>query len=63
MDAVIVIVAESGREERNPRVSTRFRLGVENKRADAGQNGPTRLARPNYQARTGSGKLKFSLSS
>ena len=31
MDAVV----ESGRNERNPRVSTRFSLGVENERAGA----------------------------
>ena len=28
---------------------------------DAGRDGRTRLARPNYQARTGTGKYSFSL--
>ena len=37
-------------------MSTRFRLGMENERADAEQDGRSRLARPNSQARTGTGK-------
>ena len=64
MDAFIVIVyiAESGKKERNPWVSTRFSLGVENDRGDAGRDGRTCLARPNSQARTGTtGKYSFSL--
>ena len=40
-------VAESARKERDPRVNTRFSLGVENGRADAKQDGRTCLARPN----------------
>ena len=46
MDAV----AESGREERNPRVSTTFGLGVENERADAGRDDQTYATRANSQA-------------
>ena len=42
MDAV----AESKRKERNPRVSTRFSLGLENERVDARGDGRTCLARP-----------------
>ena len=52
MDAV----AESERKERNPRVSTRFSQGVDNDRADAGRDDRTCLARPNFQARTGTEK-------
>ena len=55
-------VAEIGREERNPRASTRFNLGVENEKADAGRDIPTCLARPNFQARTGTVKISFSCS-
>ena len=44
-----------------PQVSTRFSLGVENEQADAGRDGRTRLARPNSQARTGTGKYSSSL--
>ena len=44
-----------------PCVSTIFNLNVENEQADAGQDGRTRLARPNSQARTGTGKSSFSL--
>ena len=44
-----------------PRVSTRFSLSVEKEQADAGRDGRTRLARPNSQARTGTGKCSFSL--
>ena len=40
-------------EERNPRVRTRFSLGVENERADAGRDSRTRLVRPKHsQTRT-----------
>ena len=37
-------------EEKNPRVSTRFSLGLGNERVDAGRDGRTCLARPNSQA-------------
>ena len=48
--------------ERNPvSISTRFRLSVEKKQADGGRDGRTRLARPNSQARTRTGKFSFSL--
>ena len=40
IDAVIVYIAESGRKERSPRVSTRFSLVVDNDRADTGQGRP-----------------------
>ena len=46
-------------ERERPVVSTRFSLGVENDRADAGRDGCTRLARPNLKARTGTGKIHF----
>ena len=35
---------------------------MENEQADPGRDGLTRLARPNYQARTGTGKCSFSCS-
>ena len=38
---------------RNPAVSTRLSLIVEDELADAGWDGRTRLARPNYQAQRG----------
>ena len=41
-------VAESGRKERSPRVSTRFSLGVENEWTDAGRDGQTCLERHVY---------------
>ena len=41
-------------------VSSRFSLSV-NGQADAGRDGRTRLARPNSQAQTGTGKYSFSL--
>ena len=47
----------------NPVVSKhqpiRFSPSVENEQADAGRDGRTRLARPNSQARTGTGKYAF----
>ena len=46
MDAI----AEIGRGERSPWVSTRSSLGVENELADAGRGGRTRLERPNSWA-------------
>ena len=52
-------VAESGRRERNPRVSTNSSLGVGNERTDAGREGPNCLKRPNSQAQTGAGKIHF----
>ena len=39
----------------------RFSLRVENDQADARQDGRSRLARPNSQARAGTGKYLFSL--
>ena len=36
---------------------------VENEQADAGREGRTRLAKPNSQARMGTGEKTFSLSS
>ena len=45
-----------------PAVRTRFSLsGVENEEADTGREGRTRPARPDSQARTGTGKYSFSL--
>ena len=41
--------------------SVSFSLRVENNQVDAGQDGQTRLARPNSQARAGTGKCSFSL--
>ena len=46
-------VVESGKESVRKNI---FSLGVENKGADAGRNGRTCLARPNSQARTGTGE-------
>ena len=43
-----------------PRVSTRFSLSVKNEQTDAGRDDQTCLARPNSQARTGTGKYSFS---
>ena len=37
----------------------RFSLGVENGQADVGRDGLTCIARPNSQARTGTGKINF----
>ena len=45
-----------GNREESSCVSTRFSLSVENEQAGAGQDGRTRLARPNSQARTRTGK-------
>ena len=39
--------------------STRFSLSVENEQVNAGRGGRTRLARPNAQAQTGTGKKKY----
>ena len=46
--------AEIGRNPVNN--YTRFSLSLENRQADAGRDGRTRLTRPNSQARTGTGK-------
>ena len=40
---------------------TGFSLRMGNEQADAGRDGRTRLARPNSQPRTGTGKFSFSL--
>ena len=53
MDAFVVIVTESRRKERNPRVGTRFSLGVENEQTGAGRDDRNCLARPSSPARTG----------
>ena len=46
----------------NTGVSTRYRLSVENERADAGRDGQTRLSREtNSQVRTIREKISFSL--
>ena len=44
-----------------PCASTRFGLNMEDKLSDAGRDGRTCLARPNSQARTGTGKNNFPL--
>ena len=44
-----------------PLVSARFHLSVENEQDDAERDDQTCLARPNSQARTGTGKYSFSL--
>ena len=36
-----------------------FSLNIENDQADPGRDGRTRLAKPNSQARTGTGKYSF----
>ena len=43
---------------RNPVRKTKFSLSVENKQTDAGRDGRTRLAKPNSQARAGTGEKK-----
>ena len=45
--------AESGKDERSLRVSTRFAPGTEDGRGNAGWDGFTYVARPKYKARTG----------
>ena len=59
MDAFIVIVAESGRKERGPCITTIFTLGVENEQVDAGRDVRTWLVKPNYQAPTRTGQMNF----
>ena len=46
---------------RDPIVSTRFSLSMENEQADVGRDGRTRPARPNSQARKKTGKYSFFL--
>ena len=53
--------AESGRNPVIKHQPIRFSLTVENERADAGRDGRTRLARPNSQARTETGKSLLSV--
>ena len=45
---------------RNPVRKHQIQPEMENEQADAGRDGRTRLARPNSQARTGTGKYLFS---
>ena len=52
-------VAESGRNPVSKHQPIRLSLSVENKRADAGRDGRTRLARPISQAPTRAGKKTF----
>ena len=40
-----------------PGVSTRFSVSIENEQADTGRDGQTCLTKPNFQARTGTGKF------
>ena len=42
------MIAASGRKASSPRVSTKFSRGVDNERAEAGQDNGIRLARSNY---------------
>ena len=49
----MTLFAESGRESRE--YATSLILSVANQQADAERDGRTRLARPNFQARTGTG--------
>ena len=51
-------VAESGR---NPVSKHQIQPEYGDEQADAGRDGRTYLARPNSQARTGTGKISFSL--
>ena len=63
MDAVLFvsIINSLGKREGNSSSKAPDRLlSVENEQADAGRGGQTRLARPNSQARTGTGKKTFS---
>ena len=55
------IIADSGRKERRPYLSTRFTRGVENEEADAGRDGRTCIAEPNSQARTDTEEKDVSL--
>ena len=46
---------------RNPVSKHQIQPHYEDEQADAGRDGCTRLARPNAQARTGTGRYSFSL--
>ena len=46
---------------RNPVSKHQIQPGCVDEEADAGRECRTRLARPNYQARTGTGKYSYSL--
>ena len=46
---------------RNPVSKLQIQPEYGDEQADAGRDCRTRLARPNYQARTGTGKYSFSL--
>ena len=60
----VQIITRHRRENRENSVrSTRFGLSMENEQTDAGRDSRTRLARPNTQGRTETGKYSFSLSS
>ncbi|CAM9349455.1 unnamed protein product, partial [Ascophyllum nodosum] len=61
--STLAVAAPGGRDRpiRDWKAIGRFSLSVENEQADAGRDGRTRLARPNYQARTVTGKYSFSL--
>ena len=53
------VAAEIGR---NPAIKHQIlNLSVENEQTEGGRDGQTCLARPNSQARTGTGKYLFSL--
>ena len=53
-------VTEGRKKEMSPRrVSTRFNLGVENERVDAGRDGQTCIARPNLRHERRQGKHIF----
>ena len=47
------------KREEGERVSSRFSLGVENKRVDAERDSRTCLARSTFHACTGTGKMDF----
>ena len=47
--------------KRNPVSKHQFSLSVENEQTNAGRDGLTRLAEPNSQALTGTGKCLFYL--
>ena len=52
-------VVESLRKNTNPSVDTRFNLGVENERTDAGRDSRTCRARPKSQAETDRAKCTY----
>ena len=54
MDAAVKIVGI-------PKVSIMFSLSIENEQAEVGRDGQTRLTRPDFQARKGTGTYLFSL--